>query len=190
MNEDWKTERNFIKVNDISNIANSASIYSEDDWIVDLAQKEDNIEKTGLISFDDVNTPEKFLQGATIDLLIKLRQRTIKLINVFNNSKSQTSSSIKLYRINNTEADFMVFRNALKLIFSIQRPGVLEVSFNVSSASLYSNLGISNNEKVGDLIQAQLGPFNEAVWTFQGIRINLEIMLKYYLTKFIQNSVR
>jgi len=189
MKEEWKIVDSVLKIQDI-NTNETLNMLEDTAWIISLAQVEENIEKTGVINYDEVNTPEKFLKTASLALLNSLRQKAIILVNIFNSNKAQHSSAIKIYRINNTDADFMIFRNALKLIFSIQRPGIIQVSFNVSSASIYSNLGISNNEKIGDLIQAQLGPFHEAIWTFQGVRVNIDNMLKYYLTKFIQNSVR
>lgn len=189
MKEDWQINDYIVKVKDLKNIEPDLSVDKES-WILELAQIEDNIERTGVINYDDVNTPERFLQKANFDLLVYLRLEVISLISVFNKNKSQASSSIKVYRINNTDADFMVFRNSLKLVFSSQRPGVIQISFNVSSANIYTNLNISSKDKVGDVIQAQLGPFNEAIWTFQGVKINVFQMLKFYLTKFIQNSVR
>ena len=45
-------------------------------------------------------------------------------------------------------------------------------------------------QQIGDVINAQLGPFNEAIWTYQGRKINTQEMVKYYLTRFIQNSSR
>lgn len=189
MKEDWQLSDYIVKVQDVKNTEAEVSDDRES-WVIELAQMEDNIERTGVINYDEINTPERFLQKANLELLQKLRLEVLSLVSVFNKNKSSSSSSIKVYRINNTDSDFMVFRNSLKLVFSSQRPGVVQISFNVSSASIYSNLSISPNDKIGDVIQAQLGPFNEAIWAFQGVKINVFQMLKFYLTKFIQNSVR
>jgi len=201
MKDDWKvTELNdvVVKKRELSN--GSVEVYlpydepSEDaNWIIELARKEEEIDQTGMISFDAVDSPERVLKDATISYLLYLRNYITKLGSVFNSTKSATGATIKVYGISNSEADFMAFRNSLKLIFSAQRPGAIQISFNTSTGGFFTNNQLnstSTSEQIGDVINAQLGPFNEAIWTYQGRKINTQEMVKYYLTRFIQNSSR
>ena len=71
MKDDWKvTELNdvVVKKRELSN--GSVDIYlpydepSEDaSWIIELARREEEIDQTGMISFDAVNSPEQVLKG-------------------------------------------------------------------------------------------------------------------------------
>lgn len=203
MKDDWKvTDLNSVVVNkkEISGANNPVEIYlpydepSEDvSWLMDLARSEEDIDKTGMINYDAASSPEKVLKDATVSYLKYLRNYTTKLASVFNSHKSLASSGIKVYGISNTDADFMVFRNSLKLIFSAQRPGVIQISFNAHTGAFFTSPTITPSgtaEQIGDVIHAQLGPFNEAIWTYQGRKINNHEMVRYFLTRFIQNSAR
>ena len=162
-------------------------------WVVELARSEEEIEQTGVINYEASHAPEKILKDATVYYLRSLRNHISKLAALFNSNKSISVSGIKVYAIGNTEADFMVFRNSLKLIFSAQRPGVIQISFNAHTGGFFTNTAVNPNgssEQLGDIIHAQLGPFNEAVWTYQGRSVNTKEMLRYYITRFIQNSSR
>ena len=192
MDNEWKVGR--------LNEKESVNIYlpydepSEDtNWLCELARSEDEIDKTGVINFDASASPEKVLKDATVSFLRYLRNYTGKLAGIFNSYKSLASSGIKIYGIANTEADFMVFRNSLKLIFSAQRPGVIQISFNAHTGAFFTSANVTPSgsaEQIGDVIHAQLGPFNEAIWTYQGRPVNTKEMIRYFTTRFIQNSVR
>jgi len=202
MNNEWKVgglNDLVAKKKDTSN-KEAVNIYlpydepSEDtNWLCELARSEDEIDRTGVINFDAASSPEKVLKEATVSYLRHLRNYTAKLAGIFNSYKSLASSGIKIYSIANTEADFMVFRNSLKLIFSAQRPGVIQISFNAHTGAFFTSPTITPSgsaEQIGDVIHAQLGPFNEAIWTYQGRPVNTREMLRYFLSRFIQNSVR
>jgi hypothetical protein len=162
-------------------------------WLVGLARNEDEIERTGMISYEANEPVEKILKEGTIAFLNHMRALITKYASIFNAHRSEASSALKVYGINNTEADFMVFRNSLKLLYSMQRPGVIQISFNLHSGGFFTSSSVTPAgiaEQIGDVINAQLGPFNETVWVYQGRKINTPYMIKYHLTKFIQNSVK
>jgi len=201
MKEDWKvSELNDIVVKKKGMDGSNVDVYlpydepsDDSSWIIDLARAEEDIEKTGVINYDAASSPEKVLKDATIYYLRYLRNYITKISSIFNSNKTAASSAIKVYSIANTEADFMVFRNSLKLIFSAQRPGAVQVSFNSHSGGFYTTAQLNptaSAEQTGDIIHAQLGPFNEAVWTYQGRKISSHEMVRYFLTRFIQNSSR
>lgn len=105
MKDDWKvTELNdvVVKKRELSNGA--VDVYlpydepSEDaSWIVQLARKEEDIDQTGMISFDAVNSQEQVLKDATISYLRYLRNYTTKLSSVFNSTKNAAGSTQCFY---------------------------------------------------------------------------------------------
>ena len=194
MKDNWK-------IRELSEVVDTVDVYlpyeeppEDASWVVDLARMEEEIDQTGVISFDASTSPEKVLKEGTVLYLRFLRNYVTKLSSMFNSHKSVSSSAIKVYGIANTDADFMVFRNSLKLIFSAQRPGVIQISYNAHTGGFFTPSGGINptptTEQLGDVIHAQLGPFNEAVWTYQGRKVNAKEMVRYFLTRFIQSSAR
>jgi len=161
--------------------------------LVEMARGEEEIEHTGVINYDATRSPEQILKEATVSYLKYLRNYITRLASLFNTHKSISASGIKVYAIGNTEADFMVFRNSLKLIFSAQRPGTIQISFNAHTGGFFTSNAVTpsgSSEQIGDIINAQLGPFNEAIWTYQVRTVNTKEMVRYFLTRFIQNSAR
>jgi hypothetical protein len=194
MIEDWKVKET---ENKNKNINTDIDVYipyedelDDNSWIMELAKSEEEIEQTGMINFDASISTEKILQKNTMSYLKFLRKSVTKLSSIFNANKSTSSSSIKIYGISNTEADFMVFRNSLKLIFSAIRPGAIQITYNVHTGAFFTENIHASGEKRGDVINATLGPFNETIWTYKGKTVNTKEMLKYFMTKFIQNSSR
>ena len=86
----------------------------------------------------------------------------------------------------------MVFRNSLKLIFSNPRQGVCHIRFTSLAGGAYTRMLQTKNEDPidGDVLEAQIGPFNEVYWTYRGQRISADFLVKHYLTEFIKNSSR
>src|SRR5690606_18887245 len=87
-----------------------------------------------------------------------------------------------------TAADFMVYRNQVKLVFSNSAQGVIQISFARHQRSTYSVDGNTRAEIQGadaphELI-AQMGPFREVFWTFQSREVEAEQVARFYFTEF------
>jgi hypothetical protein len=113
-----------------------------------------------------------------------------------------TRQTIKVYGISNTKADFLLFRNSLKLVITFSKPGQIEISFHSISGGLFAphkmpeknkRLGIPRppgeiEVESGDFVDIELGPFNEALWNFKGHQVTPTAVVRFYLTEFIKNS--
>ena len=131
----------------------------------------------------------------------------IDATNTFNEMKSLPLGRIKVYGIAKTQADFMLFRNGFKMIFTLKQPGIIGIRFNFlgpnqympgslsmipsgpGSESSLSGAGASSLMEENQLI-AKTGPFQELVWTFQDKPINVSALIRYHLSLFIRESAK
>ena len=76
-----------------------------------------------------------------------------------------------------------------KLIFSIREPGLISVRMKFNDQLLNSNTN-STTEEPADFIKGEWGPFNELKWTYNDQTINIDYLIRYYMTVFVKNSVK
>lgn len=173
------------------------------DWLEELAKSEMMTEQTGQIDPFGHLDYEKILKNQTLFFLAELRNLFQECAIRFNQHRKDPRHSIKVYGIAETEADFLVFRNSLKLVVTYSKPGQIEVSFHTLSGGIYAPPKKAVNNVVrggipsppgetglssGDLIEIELGPFNEAYWNYHGTRVTVPSLVRFYLTEFIKNS--
>jgi hypothetical protein len=173
------------------------------DWLEELAKSEMTTEQTGQIDPFGHLDYEKILKNHTLFFLAELRNLFQECAVRFNQHRKDPRHSIKVYGIAETEADFLVFRNSLKLVVTYSKPGQIEVSFHTLSGGIYAPQKKVVDNVVrggiprppgetglpsGDLIEIELGPFNEAHWTYHGARVTLPSLVRFYLTEFVKNS--
>jgi hypothetical protein len=168
------------------------STYSK--WIETLAVDEMNMEQSGVINFNDHLNPAYHLEQSSIELMENLRnlfEKSLEKFNEFRGDKD-TSKTIKIYKISNTVNDFMLFRNSLKLVIARKSHDIVSVGFLSNSGGLFS-ARLNNQEPAlnkAHELRAHIGPFNEITWRFQGDIVDLDILVRHYLTEFIKHSAR
>ncbi|MBI2027337.1 MAG: hypothetical protein HYS98_06005 [Deltaproteobacteria bacterium] len=154
------------------------------DWIQFLAKEEVRIEETGELDLYLQTEEKQLLSELTTQFLQDLRREFSDCIKAFNAYRGEQRNTIKIYGIQGTQSDFLVFRNSLKLIVAFERPGTIGFTFN----SLQG--GVKSGKKLdSDLIEVNLGPFNEGIWKFKNQVVHLQSIVRYYLTEFIRNSM-
>ncbi|MBF0311831.1 MAG: hypothetical protein HQK50_04270 [Oligoflexia bacterium] len=163
-------------------------------WIENLALEELNMEESGVIHYHDHLDPLPYVEESSIEFMGMLREKFEFYLNKFNfyRGNKDVSSIVKIFKISNTVNDFMLFRSSLKLI-------VARKAANVITIGLYSNTGgafaprMSMEEMPTNIqheIHAHIGPFNEISWRFNGEPVNVDAMVKHYLTEFIKHSAK
>lgn len=174
------------------------------EWIHDLVDHERVIEETGVVNYGTDLDPERVMIGSALTFLHNLKLTMKEMIEEFNSFKRDKQGQIKLYNIAKTPADFMIFRNGLKLAFSLKQPGVISVrahfmnpAIPVSSMVSLQSQNLSAEPLLAsqyrgseDLIEFMWGPFNEALWTYRGQVVKIENVAQFYLTKFVRESIR
>lgn len=170
---------------------------SQQGWIHELARAEIHPDAEKILQLGKGFDPQQLVEESTIDFLGELREYFNEYSRTFNAySDSATKfQEIKVYSIAQTAADFMVFRNQVKLLVSNTAHGVINLSFahhvrgtlaidgqvhqTQSTVPQSQTANLQPNE-----LLAQLGPFRDVHWTFQGERVAPEQVAKYYFAEF------
>lgn len=170
------------------------------DWIKDLVSAEEQMEESGLIDMSLGFDQDRALISETIQFLLQLKTEFVDAATCFNELKTSALGRIKIYGIAKTHADFMLFRNGFKMIFSMKNPGSISIRFNFIGSQLIttgahsvnnmikdSNLSSSHDEQTLD---ASWGPFGEIEWKFQGQNFKVPFLIRHYLRIFLQESAK
>lgn len=171
---------------------------SQQGWIHELARAEVHPDAERLLQLGGSFDPHQLIEESTIDFLTELKEHFNEYIRTFNAySESGTKfQDIKIYNTAQTAADFMIFRNGVKLIVANTAHGVIQLSYahhvrgtlsvdgQVHGAGAQASAaGGIGGPQPQDLL-AQIGPFREVFWTFQGEKVRPEQVAKFYFTEY------
>lgn len=161
-------------------------------WIKDLARAEKEMEETGLVDFSAGYDPVENLRPETLRFLNRLKEEFIESANAFNQLKASVAGRIKIYGISKKEADFMIFRNGFKLIFSMKEPGQIMISASHMGSNYLPGQETSNPMTVikEDTLSSRWGAFGDLVWTYQDQPIKVDYLVKHYLSSFVRESAK
>jgi hypothetical protein len=142
------------------------------------------------------------VEESSIEFLGELREQLTEHARIFNAYAENGTrfQEVKVYSIAQTAADFMVFRNQIKLVLANTAHGVIQISFeqhvrgalavdgqihgySAAPAQMGSQPGASAVAQSQDLL-AQVGPFRDIFWTFQGEKVKADQVAKYYFAEF------
>jgi len=162
-------------------------------WIRELVSADEQIEKSVMIDMNLGLDTQRILVNDTIQFLLRLKTDFAETAATFNELKPTALGRIKVYGIAKTHADFMLFRNGYKMIFSVKNAGLISMRFHY-----VGNLAIpqpTQKEQVTivmdeELIEAKWGAFEEVLWTYKGQSFKPEYLVRHYLTHFIKESAR
>lgn len=164
-------------------------------WIENLAMDEINMDESGIVNINGHLNPTLLLEEASINLMNEIRDQFEAYITKFNEyrGRNQSSSSIKLFKISSTVNDFMLFRNSLRLVFARKANDVISIGFLANGKDIYG-ARLSFNDQFGSTtiheLRAHMGAFNKITWRFNNEPVDLNAMIRHYLTEFIVNSAR
>ncbi len=165
------------------------------EWIKDLVRAEKQMEDSGLVELQSSFDPQRVLAYDTLQFLLKVKTEIVDSISAFNELKNSPVGRIKIYGIAKTHADFMLFRNGYKMIFSVRGPGQIGIRLNfIGSGFLPTpNQVTPTNQETQNvidehLVEAVWGAFGEVIWTFKGQTVKIEYMVRYFLSVFVKES--
>src|SRR5207244_4300493 len=104
---------------------------------------------------------------STIEFLSELRDQFTEFVRVFNvySENGTRFHEVKIYNLANSAADFMVFRNQIKLLVANSAHGVIQISFAQhvrNTLAINGQSPATSNAPIGPGTQellAQVGPF-------------------------------
>lgn len=167
--------------------------YENKTWIRELVAADEQIEKSVMIDMNLGLDTQRILVNETITYLLRLKTDFAEAAANFNEMKPSALGRIKVYGIAKTHADFMLFRNGYKMIFSIKNAGLVSIRFHyVGNLSIpqpqhKENVTIVMEE---ELLEAKWGAFEEVIWNYKGLNFKSEYLIRHYLTLFIKESSR
>lgn len=169
---------------------------TELNWLKELVRFEQDLEESGMVDFSAGFDPNKELIIQSVRFMNDLKEKFVDYASTFNELKGGAIGGIKIYGISNTQADFMLFRNGYKLIFELDEPGKVcirprhqGVSIVPGSEAAHATNGDTYVKEDDELI-ATWGPFGEVKWTYKKQQINLDFLVRYYMSKFVRESTR
>ncbi len=177
-------------------ITNTALEKHDTSWIESLAMEEINMEESGYISFHEAASPARVLEESSVRFMHQLKDRFefyVALFNQFRVNRDQ-GRAVKVFRISNTVNDFMLFRNTLKLIVARRSPDVVSIGFLSHSGGLFTPRVPGETAGLGSAaiheIKAHVGPFNHVTWRYQGEPVEVEPLVRFWVSEFVRNSAR
>ena len=157
-----------------------------DSWIKELVHCESDADASRHGTFsEDITPSQSDLAEHSIEFLKQLKTAFTAQFAAFNRLKG-FSGSVKIYGIADTEVDFMLFRKGHKLVFSLKEPGLITVQMKFSDQILNTTI----SHQPADLIKGEWAPFNELKWTYNNQSININHLIRYYITYFVKNSAQ
>lgn len=165
--------------------------FSKVDWIKELVNAEQKVEDTGIIDLNPQIDQQRILAQDTLQFLLNLKVEFYDAANIFNELKSSPMGRVKVYGIAHTHADFMLFRNGYKMLFTLKAPGLISIKMNfVGASTLPTNSDNNTNNLIDEShLEAQLGPFNEVIWTYQNRTFSVNNLVRHYLSLFLKESM-
>lgn len=181
-----------------SKLAKSATMRQDRlGWIKELVRAEQRMEESGVIEFGPAFDPSQILLGESSAFMNDIKVAFVDAASAFNQLKGSSLGRVKIYGIAKTHADFMLFRNGFKLIFSLKEPGAVSVRFHYLGAGFQTPgtpiaPGAAAVSQTGeeDILMARWGAFGDLNWTFREQPIKIDYLVRYYLTRFIRESAK
>lgn len=162
------------------------------DWIKDLVLAEQQMEEEGVIDLS-LQTPDSLLKEESLTFLREIKAAMVESASAFNQLKASNTGTVKIYGISNTEADFMLFRNGFKLIFSLRQPGEIEVYYSLIGSHFLTPQTEIESAPAGhekELLRARWGAFGELSWSHRELPVRLDYLVRHYFSRFIRESTK
>jgi hypothetical protein len=165
-------------------------------WIHDLARGETHPDAESVLQSARGFDPQLVVEESSINFLMELRDYLTEYAQAFNSFSEGASrfQEVKIFSVAQTAADFMLFRSQVKLLFSNAAHGMIQISFAHHLRSAMSVDGQMHPQSSGASLTpalassqellAQIGPFRDVYWTYQGERVSAEQVARFYFSEF------
>ena len=159
-------------------------------WIKELVTAEQQMDEAGVVDMSVGFDPGRQLEDATIDFLNDLKLSFVEAASAFNQMKGSTLGHIRIYGIAKTKADFMFFRHGSKLIFSMRHAGLVTISYTAVAAGYVPGSTRPEETAAQDILKAEWGAFGQLRWTYNERDIQMDYLIRYYMSRFVRDSAK
>jgi hypothetical protein len=153
-------------------------------WIHELARAEASPEADALYQINRVSAPGQAIEESTVDFLTDLRAYFQEYVRLFNSlsEAGKKYSEIKIFNLTQGAADFMLYRNGIKLIIANTTQGVIQLSYDrhMVAGTTSGDVNVPNAEE----ILAQLGAFGSVHWMYRSEKVESEQVSKHFFAEF------
>jgi hypothetical protein len=160
-------------------------------WIKELISAEQQMEDAGVVDITAGFDHDKQLEEATIEYLNDLKIGFVEAASAFNQLKGSSLGHIRIYGISKTRADFMLFRNGYKLIFNMRHAGLITVQYSAAVTHYVPGTAGGPSSDLGqDVLKAEWGAFGQLKWVYNERPIELDYLIRYYMSRFVRDSAK
>jgi hypothetical protein len=159
-------------------------------WIEELALEELNMNEDGIVNIHEHLDAQNFLEESGIEFVNILRDYFDVFVEKFNAFRGEeTTQHIKVFKISNTVNDFMLFRNGMRLVINRKNLDVITIGFLSSNGMMYGARTMEQmDQTTPHEIRAHVGHFNNITWRYAGEIVEIEPLVRHYLSEFIRTS--
>ena len=171
---------------------------SQQGWIHELARAEMHPDAERLLQVGRAFDPQQLIEESTVEFLADLKERFSEYAKLFNHYSEGGAkfSEAKIYTVAQTAADFMIFRNQVKLIVSNVAHGAIQLTFTHHVRGTLAVDGTVQNPSTtippaqvpqqNYELAAQIGPFRDVTWVFQNEKVEPEQVARFFFGEFIR----
>lgn len=160
----------------------------EQGWIYELARAEASPEADALYRLNQTTAPQQAIEESTVDFLTDLRAYFQEYVRIFNaqSDAGKKYPEIKIFNLTQGAADFMLYRNGIKLIIANTTHGVIQISYDkhIIAGAVPTELSIPQAEE----ILAQFGAFSTVHWMYRSEKVQSEQVAKHFFAEFARVS--
>lgn len=157
-------------------------------WIHDLTRVEISPEAEALYQLNRSSAPEQAIEESTVEFLTDLRAYFQEYVRTFNSfsEAGKKFSEIKIFNLTQGAADFMLYRNSVKLIVANTAHGVIQFSYDqhANASAAQSDMIVPQPEE----ILAQMKAFGTIKWTYRSDNVESDQVAKHFFSEFVRTS--
>lgn len=179
-------------------------LLSPQGWINELVKAEIHPDAERVLQLGRGYDPQQLVEESTIEFLADLREKFSESARLFNSYSEggKRFQEVKVYGMAQTAADFMIFRNQIKLLISNVAHGIIQISFaqhartnfavdgqtqiNLMNGSSQATSADTLDNLEPQELMARIGPFHDVHWVFHDEKINPEQVAKFYFVEFVK----
>lgn len=155
-------------------------------WIYELAKVEASPEAAVIASLQQNSGPQQAIEESTVDFLTDLRGFFQEYVRVFNSLSEggKKFADIKLFNLSQGAADFMLYRNGIKLMVANSSHGLIQMAYDKHMVTGASKT--TDEVPPAQELLAQPGAFGVIHWTYRSEKVQSEQVAKHFFSEFIR----